>query len=102
MFKDRSDYRFIFGEKGEVLDIVVEFRRIVNRIVEEAMIVVNICAVRVLRDKFGFGIYNVYMGFDSANVDALVALLKTYGLYVDVEEVFTLDGFCKLRRELDA
>ena len=35
VFKDRPDYRFILGEKGEVLDIVAEPRRIANRIVEE-------------------------------------------------------------------
>ncbi|MDK7113358.1 RNB domain-containing ribonuclease, partial [Bifidobacterium breve] len=75
MFKDRPDYRFILGEKGEVLDIVAEPRRIANRIVEEAMIAANICAARVLRDKLGFGIYNVHMGFDPANADALAALL---------------------------
>ena len=102
VFKDRPDYRFILGEKGEVLDIVAEPRRIANRIVEEAMIAANICAARVLRDKLGFGIYNVHMGFDPANADALAALLKTHGLHVDAEEVLTLDGFCKLRRELDA
>ena len=66
------------------------------------MIAANICAARVLRDKLGFGIYNVHMGFDPANADALAALLKTHGLHVDAEEVLTLDGFCKLRRELDA
>ncbi|SPW39330.1 exoribonuclease II [Escherichia coli] len=44
VFKDRPDYRFILGEKGEVLDIVAEPRRIANRIVEEAMIAANICA----------------------------------------------------------
>ncbi len=53
VFKDRPDYRFILGEKGEVLDIVAEPRRIANRIVEEAMIAANICAARVLRDKLG-------------------------------------------------
>lgn len=90
------------GEKGEVLDIVAEPRRIANRIVEEAMIAANICAARVLRDKIGFGIYNVHMGFDPANADALAALLKTHGLHVDAQEVLTLEGFCKLRRELDA
>ncbi len=44
MFKDRPDYRFVLGEKGEVLDIVAEPRRIANRIVEESMIAANICA----------------------------------------------------------
>ena len=42
-----------------VITIVAEPRRIANRIVEEAMIAANICAARVLRDKLGFGIYNV-------------------------------------------
>jgi exoribonuclease-2 len=49
VFKDRPDYRFILGEKGEVLDIVAEPRRIANRIVEESMIAANICAPRAAR-----------------------------------------------------
>lgn len=102
VFKDRPDYRFVLGEKGEVLDIVAEPRRIANRIVEEAMISANICAARVLRDKLGFGIYNVHTGFDPANTEALAALLKTHDVHVDPEEVLTLQGFCKLRRELDS
>ncbi len=102
VFKDRPDYRFVLGEKGEVLDIVAEPRRIANRIVEESMIAANICAARVLRDKLGFGIYNVHLGFDPANSEQLVAMLKTHGVEVNAEEVLTLEGFCKLRRELDA
>jgi len=102
VFKDRPDYRFILGEKGEVLNIVAEPRRIANRIVEESMIAANICAARVLRDQLGFGIYNVHTGFDPVNSEALAALLKTHDVHVDPQEVLTLNGFCKLRRELDA
>jgi len=102
VFKDRPDYRFVLGEKGEVLDIVAEPRRIANRIVEESMISANICAARVLRAKLGFGVYNIHLGIDPANGEALAALLKTHGMHVDAEEVLTLEGFCKLRRELDA
>lgn len=102
VFKDRPDYRFVLGERGEVLDIVAEPRRIANRIVEESMIAANICAARVLRDKLGFGVYNVHTGFDPANTEALAALLKTHDVHVDPAEVLTLNGFCKLRRELDA
>lgn len=102
VFKDRPDYRFVLGDKGEVLNIVAEPRRIANRIVEESMISANICAARVLRDKLGFGIYNIHLGIDPANGEALAALLKTHGMHVDAEEVLTLAGFCKLRRELDA
>ncbi|HID4046310.1 TPA: exoribonuclease II [Pluralibacter gergoviae] len=102
VFKDRPDYRFVLGEKGEVLDIVAEPRRIANRIVEESMIAANICAARVLRDKLSFGIYNVHTGFDAAKTEQLAELLKTHDVHVDAQEVLTLNGFCKLRRELDA
>ncbi|WP_455424543.1 exoribonuclease II [Dryocola sp. LX212] len=102
VFKDRPDYRFVLGEKGEVLDIVSEPRRIANRIVEEAMIAANVCAAVVLRDRLGFGIYNVHTGFDPANTEQLATMLAGHGLTVDAQEVLTLDGFCKLRRELDA
>ncbi|WP_279046283.1 exoribonuclease II [Cedecea davisae] len=102
VFKDRPDYRFILGEKGEVLDIVAEPRRIANRIVEESMIAANVCAAIVLREKLGFGVYNVHTGFDPANTEQLAAMLQTHGITVDAQEVLTLDGFCKLRRELDA
>ncbi|MBK4715849.1 MULTISPECIES: exoribonuclease II [Tenebrionibacter/Tenebrionicola group] len=102
VFKDRPDYRFVLGEQGEVLDIVAEPRRIANRIVEEAMIAANVCAAIVLRERLGFGIYNVHTGFDPANTEQLAAMLKTYGVHIDAEEVLTLEGFCKLRRELDA
>ncbi|PWC22345.1 exoribonuclease II [Brenneria roseae subsp. roseae] len=102
VFKDRPDYRFILGEKGEVLDIVVEQRRIANRIVEEAMIAANVCAARVLRDKLGFGIYNIHNGFDPASVEQAVTVLDTHGIKAEAPALLTLEGFCTLRRELDA
>ncbi|HKN02763.1 MAG TPA: exoribonuclease II [Buttiauxella sp.] len=102
VFKDRPDYRFVLGEKGEVLDIVAEPRRIANRIVEESMIAANVCAAIVLREKLGFGVYNVHTGFDPANIEQLATMLQGHGLEVDAQEVLTLNGFCKLRRELDA
>ncbi len=102
VFKERPDYRFILGEKGEVLDIISESRRIANRMVEESMIAANICAAIFLREKLGFGIYNVHTGFDPANTEQLAEMLKTHGITVDPQEVLSLNGFCKLRRELDS
>lgn len=102
VFKDRPDYRFLLGEKGDVLDIVVEQRRIANRIVEEAMITANICAARILKEKLGFGIYNVHNGFDPAQVEQAVTVLNSNGIEADATTLLTLDGFCRLRRELDA
>ncbi|WJY16827.1 exoribonuclease II [Pectobacteriaceae bacterium CE90] len=101
VFKDHPDYRFLLGDKGEVLDIVVEHRRIANRIVEEAMIAANVCAAQVLRDKLGFGIYNVHNGFDPSKVEQAVTVLGNNGIHADAQHLLTLEGFCALRRKLD-
>ncbi|WP_017346243.1 exoribonuclease II [Pantoea sp. A4] len=102
VFKDRPDYRFVLGEKGEVLDIVAEQRRIANRIVEECMILANICAAHVLADRLGFGIYNLHTGFDTANAELAAAVLANHGITVDPVSIATLEGFRVLRRQLDA
>lgn len=102
VFKDRPDYRFVLGEKGEVLDIVAEPRRIANRMVEEAMILANVCAGKVLREKLGFGVYNVHTGFDATNAEQAAAVLASHGVTVDAAAITTLEGFRQLRRELDA
>lgn len=102
VFKDRPDYRFVLGEKGEVLDIVAEPRRIANRMVEEAMILANVCAGKVLREKLGFGVYNVHTGFDATNAEQAAAVLAGHGVTVDAAAITTLEGFRQLRRQLDA
>ncbi len=56
---------------------------------------------RVLRDKLGFGVYNVHTGFDPANTEQLAALLKTHDARRPDGSAHP-EGFCKLRRELDA
>lgn len=102
VFKDRPDYRFVLGEKGEVLDIIAEPRRIANRIVEEAMILANVCAAKVLQEKLGFGIYNLHTGFDLANAEQAAGVLAGHGITVDPQAITTLEGFRQLRRQLDA
>lgn len=101
VFKDRPDFRFLLGEKGEVLDIIAEHRRIANRIVEESMILANICAASVLREKLGFGIYNVHLGFDDVNAEQAATVLANHGVIADPVAIATLEGFRVLRRELD-
>ncbi|WP_047606823.1 exoribonuclease II [Rahnella aquatilis] len=102
VFKDRPDYRFVLGEKGNVLEIVAEHRRIANRIVEESMIAANVCAAIALRDSLGFGVYNVHTGFDPLLVENAVTVLQANDVEANAEELLTLPGFCALRRKLDA
>lgn len=102
VFRDRPDYRFVLGEKGEVLDIIAEPRRIANRMVEESMILANICAGKVLREKLGFGVFNVHTGFDAINAEQVATVLANQGMTVDAKAITTLEGFRQLRKELEA
>lgn len=102
VFQNRPDYRFVLDEQGEVSAIVVEQRRIANQIVEEAMIAANICAAEALRDHYGYGIFNTHRGFEPAQREQVVALLQEHGIDCDAEALGTLDGFCALRRTLEA
>lgn len=102
LFKDRPGYRFLLDEIGNVQRILIEHRRIANRMIEEAMIAANVCAARVLRDKLGFGLYNVHNGFDATLVDQAVTILQNHHIISDAPKLLTLEGFCALRRELNA
>ncbi|MXP56197.1 exoribonuclease II [Pantoea sp. Mhis] len=101
VFKDRPDYSFVIGKQGEVLDILVEPRRIANRVIEEAMILANICAAKILKEKLGFGIYNLHNGFETTNAEQAANLLAEYGIITDYTSIMTLEGFCNLHRLLD-
>ena len=102
VFKDRPDYRFVLDENGNVVDIVSESRRSANRIVEEAMITANLCAANVLKNKLGFGVFNVHMGFEPLQIEQVVQTLKDNGIEAKGEELLTLEGFRQLRRLLDS
>ncbi|VFP87280.1 Exoribonuclease 2 [Candidatus Erwinia haradaeae] len=101
LFPDRPDFRFLLDKTGGVIDIVAEHRRIANRIIEESMILVNICAANLLRDTFGFGIYNVHLGFDPTHREQAARVLASYGINAHPVEIATLNGFRVLRRQLD-
>ncbi len=101
MFPDRPDYSFKLDENNDVAAIVVEPRRIANRIVEESMITANICAGRALRDHYGFGVYNTHAGFQPEKLADAVELVNANGFETDAENLQTLEGFSALRRWLN-
>lgn len=64
LFKEKPDYAFVLAENGKVQEIKAEYRRIANQIVEEAMIIANICAAQFLHEQAKIGIFNTHSGFD--------------------------------------
>ncbi|MFD2178450.1 exoribonuclease II [Veronia pacifica] len=101
-FIDRPDYRFELSEDNDVVAIHLDSRRIANRMVEETMITANICAGRVLRKHFGYGVFNTHAGFNAEKMEDVVALVNEHGADTTAESLASLEGFSSLRRWLNS
>lgn len=111
LFKESGDYSFELNEDGSVKAINVEYRRIANQMIEESMILANICAAQYLEKHAQTGVFNTHSGFDSKNLEAakkflldtlatdenLAELSERYS----VERLATLEGYCEMRRDID-
>lgn len=111
LFKEKPDYSFVLAENGKVLEIKAEYRRIANQIVEESMIIANICAARFLQENLQCGIFNTHSGFDKkflesahnfllanlANEKSKAELQTRYA----VENLATLNGYCQMRHDIE-
>lgn len=80
LFKDNAEYRFIFNENRQLIDVTQEFRRISHRMVEEAMIAANLAFTQKMKTELGFGIFNIHCGFDVKHLDLVVKILNESGL----------------------
>lgn len=106
VFRDQPDYRFVLDDAGQVVDILAEDRRVAHKMVEEAMLLANICAADFLAEHLGQGIYNVHQGFDPDKVANALKLIEEQGLNYHgeaftAENLDTLAGFRHLRLALD-
>ena len=111
LFKEKPDYAFVLAENGKVQEIKAEYRRIANQIVEEAMIIANICAAQFLHEQAKTGIFNTHSGFDKkylenahhflmanlANEQNQAELAERYS----VENLATLNGYCQMRHDIE-
>lgn len=111
LFKESGDYSFELNEDGSVRDIHVEYRRIANQMIEESMIIANICCAKFLADNAKTGVFNTHAGFDPKNLElAQKFLLDTLAtdenrealtaLYMP-EKLAMLEGYCEMRRSID-
>lgn len=111
LFKEKPDYAFVLAENGKVQQIKAEYRRIANQIVEEAMIIANICAAQFLHENAKTGIFNTHSGFDKKYLENthhfLMANLANeqnqaeLAVRYSVENLATLNGYCQMRHDID-
>ncbi|MDG6896025.1 exoribonuclease II [Volucribacter amazonae] len=111
LFKEKPDYSFVLAENGKIEQINAQYRRIANQIVEESMIIANICAAQYLDTKVKCGIFNTHSGFDKkylanvqqfllnqlANEENRPQLSERYS----AENLTTLTGYCRMRHDIE-
>ncbi|MDG2944234.1 exoribonuclease II [Exercitatus varius] len=111
LFKEKPDYSFVLANNGHVQEIKAEYRRIANQIVEESMIIANICCAHYLADNAKTGIFNTHVGFDKkflpnahhflmanlSNEQNRQELAERYS----VENLATLAGYCRMRHDIE-
>ncbi|WP_281772740.1 exoribonuclease II [Haemophilus parahaemolyticus] len=114
MFNEQGDYSFELNEDGSVREIHLEFRRIANQIIEECMIIANICAAQFLANHAKTGVFNTHAGFDPKNMEAVrTFLLNTLtdettaedqlselNDRYSAEKLATLEGYCAMQRDV--
>ena len=112
LFKESPDYSFVLAENGKVEAIKAEYRRIANKVVEECMIIANICAADFLNEHINYGIFNTHIGFSTKSLSQaqqfLINKLATeenreqLSQQYTEETLTTLDGYCKMRQHIDS
>lgn len=111
LFKEKPDYSFVLAENGKVQEIKAEHRRIANQIVEESMIIANICAAQFLNEQTKTGIFNTHSGFDKKFLESahkfLMANLANEENHAElnerysIENLSTLKGYCQMRHDIE-
>lgn len=99
VYPDRPDYRFKLDAEGKVCAIVADQRRIAHKMVEEAMVIANICAARFL-SQTGYGFFNTHAGFEAEKAEEALTVINEQGYQVTAEEISTLEGYTAFRRQL--
>ncbi|ALM51846.1 exoribonuclease II [Halomonas huangheensis] len=102
VFKDRPDYAFDLDDAGNIKAILIEERRIANRMIEESMIVANACCADLLAQHVGHGIFNVHRAFDDEKAEAAQNFLASQQIEVEREALTDLNRYKELKRALES
>ncbi|TCK01524.1 exoribonuclease-2 [Volucribacter psittacicida] len=111
LFKEKPDYSFVLEENGKIKQIKAQYRRIANQIVEECMIIANICAAQYLNEKAKCGIFNTHSGFDKKYLQQVQQFLvsqlanehnqEELNQRYSAENLTSLSGYCRMRQDIE-
>ncbi|RJG41861.1 exoribonuclease II [Motilimonas pumila] len=102
LFDDQPDYKFELDQQGKLVDIHAEPRRIAHKMVEEAMVLANICGAEVMQTSQTQGVFNTQAGINPEKMVEAHKLLTANGIECELEKLSELDEFCRVKRLVNA
>lgn len=72
---DRPDYFFILNDQKKIDHVDKRERNVAHRMIEEAMLVTNICAGELFVKNPGYGIFSTHIGFRTERLNDAISLI---------------------------
>jgi len=72
---DKPDYYFILNDQKKIDHVDKRDRNIAQRMIEEAMLVTNICAGELFLKNPGYGIFSTHIGFRAERLNDAISLI---------------------------
>lgn len=102
---EKADYFFILNDQKKIDHVDKRERNIAHRMIEEAMLVTNICAGELFVKNPGYGIFSTHVGFRPERLNDAISLITEdrpdlIEAGLNALELTKLEQFQKLIREL--
>lgn len=100
LMEERPDYHLVLNDQKKIERIERRERNIAHRIVEEAMLVTNICAGELFSRHPGYGIFSSHIGFRPERIGDALSLLQEDRPDLQPGDLTQRENFLPLFREL--
>ncbi|MGV8834571.1 VacB/RNase II family 3'-5' exoribonuclease [Cellvibrio sp.] len=100
VMEERPDYSYILNDQRKIDHVEKRERNIAHRMIEEAMLVTNLCAGELFLQHPGYGIFSSHIGFRPERINDAVTLIQEDRPDLTVGDLTQLDSFQKLFSEL--
>jgi len=100
VMEERADYFYILNDQKKIDHVEKRERNIAHRMIEEAMLVTNICAGELFLQHPGYGIFSSHIGFRPERIADAVALLQEDRPDLAIGDITQLSDFQQLFKTL--
>lgn len=98
----RDDYKIVLDQNKKIKDITPFEYKTSNRIVEECMLIANICASKfVTEHKKEMSIYRATSEIDNSRFTLLKEFLNSYNITIKKEDIKSIESLKKIYNEID-